>query len=245
MINSQTEWCYDYHDSVAPYACQVSKYPRTEEQKHFLNSYVAYNPGSNHQLNQTPVSQPSSTASTSVSNLLGTATTQSNRFGIYPLANASAQPGHGNGRLGRSVSEAEGVVAGTMLEKIDEKNERQGRIEKETERLLYEARIWRPANSAQWVAWGVVQAKTSSHDSDADSEQGQGQDQDQDKVNVHDDGTASQTGEENDSPVEFDYLAYAQSRAIFFWADLVDLGIISLHDLPRDLAEVVGKVKIW
>jgi len=34
---------------------------------------------------------------------------------------------------------------------------------------------------------------------------------------------------------EFDYLAYAQERAMFFWGDLLSLGVISAHELPPKL----------
>jgi choline kinase len=33
------------------------------------------------------------------------------------------------------------------------------RMEEEAGRLLAETRLWRLANSAQWVAWGIVQAQ--------------------------------------------------------------------------------------
>lgn len=32
--------------------------------------------------------------------------------------------------------------------------------------------------------------------------------------------------EDNDDDGEFDYLAYAQDRAIFFWGDALQLGIV-------------------
>ncbi len=40
---------------------------------------------------------------------------------------------------------------------------------------------------------------------------------------------------------EFDYLGYAQERAMFFWGDVLQLGIVKREDLPRELLE---KVKI-
>lgn len=38
---------------------------------------------------------------------------------------------------------------------------------------------------------------------------------------------------------EFDYLAYSQDRALFFWADVLSLGLIRENELPDDLLEVV------
>jgi len=44
-----------------------------------------------------------------------------------------------------------------------------------------------------------------------------------------------------DKEDEFDYLAYAQDRALFFWGDVVGLGIVKKEDLPQDL---VKKMKV-
>ncbi len=39
---------------------------------------------------------------------------------------------------------------------------------------------------------------------------------------------------------EFDYLAYAQDRAMFFWGDCLQLGLVQKEELPEEL---LGKVK--
>jgi choline kinase len=39
-------------------------------------------------------------------------------------------------------------------------------------------------------------------------------------------------GEEKE---EFDYLAYAQDRAMFFWGDMVALGLVRREELPEEL----------
>ena len=39
-------------------------------------------------------------------------------------------------------------------------------------------------------------------------------------------------GEEGE---EFDYLAYAQDRAMFFWGDMVNLGLVRREELPEEL----------
>ena len=43
----------------------------------------------------------------------------------------------------------------------DEERERENLLESHIQRLQRETRLWRVANSAQWVAWGIVQAKVS------------------------------------------------------------------------------------
>ena len=46
---------------------------------------------------------------------------------------------------------------------------------------------------------------------------------------------------ENDDEEEFDYLAYAQDRAMFFWGDVLGLGLVEKESLPT---EMLAKVKI-
>jgi choline kinase len=153
--------------------------------------------------------------------------------------------------------------------------EEEARREKETERkvqeLLKEVRVWRVANSAQWVAWGIVQATVPALDGPVPVVEG---------AEISEEPT-SISGEENTNPSlkangvqingvekrpeglkaeallsgvaskeaecledegdEFDYLAYAQDRAMFFWGDVVGLGIVKKDELPREL---LGRLKI-
>jgi choline kinase len=134
------------------------------------------------------------------------------------------------------------------------------------------------ANSAQWVAWGVVQAKVPGMDkafsrektAKVDLENARGQNPDrglnqagaagmspdtstqtkrvQSRVHgINDEGLVAEAlRDRNDLPheedeEEFDYLGYAQERAMFFWGDLISLGIVQKHDLPADL---LPKIKI-
>lgn len=46
--------------------------------------------------------------------------------------------------------------------------------------------------------------------------------------------------EEEESSEEFDYLAYAQDRAMFFWGDCLQLGLVKEEELPE---EMLAKVK--
>jgi choline kinase len=86
--------------------------------------------------------------------------------------------------------------------------------DRQVRELMDETRLWRPANSAQWVAWGIVQAKVPG-------------------LEIAD---ASEPGAEDDLEAdEFDYLSYAQDRAMFFWGDCVKLGLVKLEELPATL----------
>lgn len=78
--------------------------------------------------------------------------------------------------------------------------------------LLDQARLWRPANSAFWIAWGIVQAKLPGMDGEGGGE------------------VDEELGED-----EFDYLRYAQDRALFFWGDCVQMGLVKAEELPEKL----------
>lgn len=152
----------------------------------------------------------------------------------------------------------------------EEEAAREKQTEKRVEELMQEARLWRIANSAQWVAWGIVQAKVPELDA---LEQGQSQSQSQEssspepmsdklsaevkqKRELHDhdkrpegliavtlrDGgdreaaaKAEAAAVEAEDEEEFDYLGYAHERALFFWGDVVQLGIVKKEDLPERL----------
>ena len=153
--------------------------------------------------------------------------------------------------------------------------------EAEIQRLMHEARIWRVANSAQWVAWGVVQAKVPDMDQafsrqkpvnvDLDSPPSQYLEFGQNISGAVRSPLETTTPDEalfsggarderpeglvaealrdgNDLPheadeEEFDYLGYAQERAMFFWGDLISLGIVQKQELPADLLQKIKVVE--
>ncbi len=130
---------------------------------------------------------------------------------------------------------------------------RERSTETEIERLMEETRLWRAANSAQWVAWGIVQAKIEGMDESPEAQEDQADDHGD--LNMarkshlgsegEDNGAEADEGgkeeEEEEEEKGFDYLAYAQERALLFWGDVLQLGLVKKDDLP---AELVQKVKI-
>ncbi len=122
--------------------------------------------------------------------------------------------------------------------------EEEARREKETDKqvneFLNEVRVWRIANSAQWVAWGIVQAqvpgldepKAASPTGIANDPPDTWENSKADEVAEKKDDTAEHQDAEEE---EFDYLAYAQDRAMFFWGDVVQLGIVKKEELPESL----------
>ena len=108
----------------------------------------------------------------------------------------------------------------------EEEKRQQDQTEARIKELLEETLIWQVANSAQWVAWGIVQAKIPGFEG-------------ADESGFAEETTADEPGapvnaSEEEEP-EFDYLGYAQDRAFFFWGDCVALGLVKMEELPEDL----------
>lgn len=109
----------------------------------------------------------------------------------------------------------------------------QDSLEAETQFLMRQTHLWRVLNSAQWVAWGIVQAKVPGMDDDNNEDE---------DIPTPTSATAPAppkppVDSDVDESDEFDYLAYAQDRALFFWADLVALGIVQRDQLPQALLD--------
>jgi choline kinase len=146
--------------------------------------------------------------------------------------------------------------------------------EEETRRLLAETKLWRLANSAMWVAWGIVQAHVPGMP-DFDAEEAKKNANPSDAAAVLDSATAETKAEagaeeegngivsnemaeqgatnlpqEQDADLfkpqdeeEFDYLSYANDRAMFLWGDAIRMGIVRQEDLPESLRERVKVVE--
>ena len=150
------------------------------------------------------------------------------------------------------------------IDYAEEERQRETEAERQVEELLKEVKIWRLANSAQWVAWGIVQAKVP--DLDGKKPNTKSSDQMEEPsllergVNGVTDAFHHVLATQNKSPEglkaeallqrdmqeaeqvedeedEFDYLGYAQDRALFFWGDVVSLGILKKEELPVSLVQ--------
>lgn len=147
----------------------------------------------------------------------------------------------------------------------EEEEQRDEMLESEIARLSTETRRWRVANSAQWVAWGIVQAKVAGMDEALEARKG-GTPKPEDMMSqspqhkqfqldsdplseemaeVAQDARDKRPVEEEgqDGEEEFDYLGYAQERAMFFWGDVLQLGIVKREDLPQELLKKVKFVE--
>ncbi len=116
----------------------------------------------------------------------------------------------------------------------EEELKREEQAETQVQDLMEETRLWRIANSAQWVAWGIVQAKIPGLKSAAAAAS-------TDDRPVLSNGVAAD--ESDDQEDEFDYLGYAQERALFLWGDLVLMGLVDKSELPEELCRRIKLVE--
>jgi choline kinase len=189
FANHFSEWTYNYHDAKAPWACNANMYPKPDAQRRFLKAYVDHRPQFPH-ASSTPRLTPADGGAHFSPSLMPTNSSSSIKDFML---DSRAPPG--------------GWTAADQ--------ERDEQTEKRVRDLLEETRLWRPVNSAMWVAWGVVQAKVPGLDSG--------------------EAPAAEGDDDDAGADEFDYLSYAQDRAFFFWGDLVQMGLVKAEELPEQL----------
>ncbi|KAF1733126.1 putative choline kinase [Beauveria bassiana] len=220
FANHFTEWAYNYHDPVTSYACNVERYPNPEEQHRFIKAYVDHRPqfpalGTPRML---PQDHPANTAANTAANAgagAGSASaTASTPPALLPTASSSS--------IVEFMLDARAPAGGwTAAERA-----REEQSDAHVRELMESTRLWRTANSAMWVAWGVVQAKIP------------GLDEGNNPVTQD----VADAAEAEMGVDEFDYLSYTQSRAFFFWGDCVKHGIVSLEELPETLRKNVKMI---
>lgn len=235
FANHFTEWCYNYHHAERPWACNTTMYPTVEEQYRFVRAYVMHRPQFAAHVSSTPGSTPSwePREKTNIPDFMLDARTPS----------------------------------GTQSGDYDAEERAREQAQEETiQRLLHETRLWRIANTAQWVAWGIVQAKIPELDepkrksisdmlsavktklhiqSDPLDEEVKARQQEAEQDRPEGRLKEEEEHHEGDETVEeeFDYLAYAQDRAMFFWGDCIQMGIVKEEDLPKEMLPHIKYVK--
>ncbi|KAL8720460.1 MAG: hypothetical protein Q9225_002685 [Loekoesia sp. 1 TL-2023] len=221
FANHFTEWCYNYHDAARPYALNQRWYPTPDEQHRFVKAYVQHQ----------PFRPPLSTRSSS----------------------ASLRPA-----LTHSISNFMLDSRAPPAQIAEDEKRREEAVENEVQSLIREARIWRPANSALWVAWGIVQAKVPGMNEALEArkafgKKGSNPTPESDPLSPEMQQMAedlkgkrpedSQGGEDESGEDEFDYLGYARERAMFFWGDVLQMGLVKREELPEELRERVKIVE--
>ncbi|KAF1950078.1 kinase-like protein [Byssothecium circinans] len=269
FANHFTEWCYNYHDPEFSYRCNTSFYPTPEEQHRFICAYLLHNPS---------YKAPGGSASNPPTPSLAALHTSGSSTALTACAAPST--------ISAFMLDSRAPAGGKSYEEREAQAER--KVEEEALRLMAETRLWRLANSAMWVAWGIVQAevpgmpkfdndgkvqpetaatRAESAEAAAISEEDK-EDEDEEKkedvgkrenkegkVSTTTSGTVEQTQNETtqadqsesqgegEAEAEFDYLAYAQDRAMFLWGDAIRLGIIKAEELPEEVRKRVKMVE--
>ncbi|KAK3996894.1 putative choline kinase [Cladorrhinum sp. PSN332] len=207
FANHFSEWTYNYHDSIAPHACDTTKYPTPEQQRRFIKAYVDHKPRFPY-LDSTPRASPALTPTAGVRPGTPLQTTSSTSSIVDFMLDAR-------------------VPSGGWKE---EEKKREQATEQRIKELIEETKLWRTANSAQWVAWGIVQAKIPGLKL-VPAAEGQ------------EDATAAAAEPEPEEDEEaFDYVGYAQDRAHFFLGDCVQLGLIKVEELPEGVRSLIKVV---
>ncbi|KAJ5245406.1 hypothetical protein N7489_005502 [Penicillium chrysogenum] len=115
---------------------------------------------------------------------------------------------------------------------------KESELDAEVRFLMQQTRMWRAMNSAQWVAWGIVQAKVPGME-EGIAEMLAARNGPSENGNGDDTKTPPVDAEIEEDEGDFDYLAYAQDRVMFFWGDLLSLNLIKPEELPAPLLEHV------
>ncbi|KAI7111021.1 kinase-like protein, partial [Hortaea werneckii] len=239
FANHFTEWTYNYHDERKPYACNTARYPTPEEQDRFVRAYIRHQP--QHSVStpkMTPLKPP--TGSSTSLDSMGSRPKPTSNYSDFML-DARAPPGAGPS----SQPSQDEITESTAAEDAD------------VARLLHETRLWRLANTTQWVAWGIVQAKVpgmpdftvsappqdtppeTAGEEAAREELGERGDEYRELARMDTAQSERTVAEDENVEEEFDYLGYAQHRALWFWSDALQLGIVAEGDLPEELLERV------
>ncbi|KAL9079757.1 MAG: hypothetical protein Q9157_001378 [Trypethelium eluteriae] len=284
FANHFTEWCYNYHDDRSPYTLNHWAYPSTSEQYRFLRSYVHHQPrfSFSSSATNTPHLGATSAGNTPVltDDTSFAASTTPGLTAASPCtpalpptllrtstSNMSMFTLDTRGALESSSCAPDSPLA-TDWDKVLEvgKGATEEEEEEEVNKLLHETRLWRAANSAQWVAWAIVQARlprplaremerwladapncSSSEHTPPFTPMSTSLERSPTQNGATDEPAEFPDTDELEGEAEemeeFDYLAYAHERALFFWGDVLQAGIVAEEELPEELRAKVKKVE--
>ncbi|USP80305.1 uncharacterized protein yc1106_07579 [Curvularia clavata] len=256
FANHFTEWAYNYHDAEAPWRCNTKNYPTLEEQHRFIRAYLMHNPS---------YKAPGGYTSNPATPHLGPLPTSGSTTALAATAAPSS--------ISAFMLDSR-APPGEKYQEQEAQYERQ--IEEEARRLLAETKLWRLANSAMWVAWGIVQAHIPGLPDFDDEDKAaanpnpeaamlasataeleaaaKAQEKDATTGTVSQEPAEqadAQAGKDEDAAdffkpqdeEEFDYLQYANDRAMFVWGDALRMGIVKASELPEELLERVKVVE--
>lgn len=207
FANHFIEWTYNYHATVGSHLCDTTRYPRPEEQYRYLKAYVDHRPQFPH-VNSTPRLTPVDAAN-------GQQQQQQQQSGGPGSTTPKLLPANSSSSIVDFMLDSRAPPGGwSAAEKA-----REEQMDRDVRQLMDDAMLWRPASSAFWITWGLIQASVPGLE--------EGDEYDELKDEAGDKAEADSD--------EFDYLGYSQNRAYFFWGDMVQLGIVKPEELPEEL----------
>lgn len=237
FANHFSEWTYNYHDPATPYACDPAGYPGPEQQYRFVKAYVDHRPQHTH-------AGAAATPGTWTPALSASPSYASSPAGAGHATTPALHRAGSTSSIVEFMLDARAQAVGAGGWWTEEEARREEASDRRVAELMEEARLWRPANSAMWVAWGVVQARVPGMDAgDADAAADSSSSSPPPPAAVApEDGEHADAGGEEVDDHGFDYLAYAQERAFFFWGDCVLAGLAKAEELPQALRERIKLV---
>ncbi|KAJ4386317.1 hypothetical protein N0V93_009210 [Gnomoniopsis smithogilvyi] len=215
FANHFTEWAYNYHDPTASYACRAEHhYPTPEEQHRFIKAYLDHRP-----------KLPGATVSSGAASDTDTTPAATPTLGPTPAATSSSS-------IVEFMLDARVPPGGWK----EEERKAAELSDAALNALLQETRLWRAMNSAQWVAWGIVQAKIAGFtEGEADQATAPSSPAGSEGTVTAAEDEKGSSGAAEEEEEGFDYLSYAHERALFFWGDCVQMGLVKLEELPEGL----------
>lgn len=264
FANHFTEWCYNYHDAEHPYRCNTNYYPTTEEQHRFITAYLMHNPtfkaaGGSASNPPTPHLGPlphsaSTTAlaatappSSSISAFMldSRAPPSETKISYFEQEALSEQ---------RMEQEASRLLAETRLWRLANSVQwtAWGIVQAQVPGMPdfeHDGKDKEGEGDASQQA-KVLESATGEMRAEAEAEKksevsGEGDvgraNDDEAENKVKSDENADQDPQAEDE--EFDYLGYAQERAMFVWGDAIRLGIVTKEELPEGIWERIKIVE--
>ncbi|CUS08930.1 unnamed protein product [Tuber aestivum] len=224
FANHFCEWMCNYHDPVSPHFVHHTKFPTPQEQRNFLRAYVEHSLTSSFTAKSVPTMGTSSEPSASP-----TLRPPARSFSSVPSFMLDART------PGPSYKEEEASRQRGIVEEVD--------------RLEGEAKAWRAACHAMWCVWGIMQAKIPGPETEAainwqQHRIGEPMSEEAGVAAGDPDNVRPEDGKGGEDGNEFDYLGYAQQRALLFWGDMLALGIMTPEEVGEGVVEK-AKVVAW
>lgn len=260
FANHFTEWCYNYHHADVPWACHAHMYPTLEEQRRFIRAYLMHRPQFNSSASSTPRTMEGR-EKTNIPDFMLDARAPPGTVSDYDAEESARENRQEEDtqqllyetrlwRMGNSALWVAWGIVQAQIPELDEPSKKEkvkGMLEKVVEGVQSRIPGHRPDPMSDPLSNEDLQ-----HQSDAQADRPEGRAQEEahhegdapEKEKVGSSSASGHTsgGEDENEDEAFNYLAYAQDRAMFFWGDALQMELIKEEDLPGDMLERIKKV---